>query len=80
MRNGQCFLRPNPAVLDIVVNNSGVMTTEDFGTDEKKTAQYIFGKASEIPSIVTFLPSGRGSLGYGRHDSGQRRGQYLKEN
>ncbi|WP_188770956.1 hypothetical protein [Novosphingobium endophyticum] len=36
MRNGQCFLRPNPAVLDIVVNNSGVITTEDFGADEKK--------------------------------------------
>ena len=33
----------NPGVLDIVVNNSGVMTTEGFGNLTEETVQFIFG-------------------------------------
>lgn len=33
----------NPGALDIVVNNSGVMTTEGFGSLTEETVQYIFG-------------------------------------
>jgi 3-oxoacyl-[acyl-carrier protein] reductase len=33
----------NPGVLDIVVNNSGVMTVESFGTLTEETVQFIFG-------------------------------------